>query len=277
MELLTPTKAQIKSWEKLRLAKIRRRDDLFLAEGWKVVSELFRGGGEAAALLVREDHENRWRSLLADPAASQTAAYRLSVKQWQGLTQDKSPEGIMALAKLPSYEDLPAILEKTTGHALLLDRINNPNNLGALLRTALWFGIRLVFIARGSVDVTNPKVVRSSMGSIFHMTIVDDLSFPEIMAILKKHFSVIGSHVHRGVPPHPCSRRSAMMFGNESHGLPDDMLQYADETWHIQGTGGVDSLSLPQAAAVMLYECTRNEWNGGISGSVHPNHNHHGR
>ncbi len=277
MELLTPTKAQIKSWEKLRLAKLRRRDNLFLAEGRKVVSELFKGGWEAAALLVREDHEDHWRTLLADPAASQTAAYRLSAKQWQALTQDKSPEGIMALARLRSCEDLPAILEATTGHALLLDRINNPNNLGALMRTALWFGIRLVLIGQGSVDFTNPKVVRSSMGSIFHMTIVDDLPFPETMAVLKKHFSVIGSHVHRGFTPHPCRQRSAMMFGNESHGLTEEMLQYADETWHIQGTGDVDSLSLPQAAAVMLYECTHNEWNGGACGSVHSNHHHDGR
>jgi TrmH family RNA methyltransferase len=275
-KLLPPTKAQIKLWEKLRIAKTRCRENLFLAEGLKVVTELFKGSWDIEALLVREEKEGCWNALEGDIAARQVTTYVLPAKQWQSLSQDKTPEGIMAVVKSRSHHDLPGILQQTAGHALLLDRINNPNNLGALMRTALWFGIRLILISKGSVDFTNPKVVRSSMGSLFHMTIIDDLDFREILADIKRHFVVIGSHVQGGMMPHPCQQRTALLFGNESHGLAADLQQVADETWHIPGGAYMESLSLPQAAAVILYECTRNDWNGGAIGSFHTNRHHHG-
>jgi len=259
MKILTPTNAQIKLWGKLRTAKARRRENLFLAEGVKVVAEVFKGEWEAPALLIRKGNENLWERQKTGMAAKRVDTYLLTEKQWQDLSQDKSPEGIMAVVKWRPRDDLTDILRRTTGHALLLDRISNPNNLGALMRTALWFGIHLVLTSKGSVDFTNPKVVRASMGSLFHMTICDDLDFQKEMADIKRHFVVIGSDVEHGVAPHPCRRRTALLFGNESHGLPADILGAADETWHIPGTGDMESLSLPQAAAVMLYECTRNQ------------------
>jgi TrmH family RNA methyltransferase len=274
MKTLTPTNAQIKLWGKLGTAKARRRENLFLAEGAKVVAEVFKGKWEATALLVMKGNENLQERLGRDTASKRVDTYLLTERQWRDLSQDKSPEGIMAVVKWRPHDDLPDLLQRTAGHALLLDRINNPNNLGALMRTALWFGIRLVLMSKGSVDFTNPKVVRASMGSLFHMTICDDLDFRKELADIKRHFVVIGSDVGRGVAPHPCRRRAALVFGNESHGLPADILATADETWHIPGTGDMESLSLPQAAAVMLYECTRNDWEGRTDGTFHPDRHH---
>ena len=162
----------------------------------------------------------------------------------------------MAVAVLPPP---PPSWEAAPGPLLLLDRINNPNNLGALLRTALWFGFRTVLIGAGSADWTQPKVVRTSMGSLFHLNVTADLDFTAVLPELRKRFRIVGSDVRRGTPPHPCPRRTALLLGNESHGLPAVLLDRTDERWRIPGAGGAESLSLPQAAAILMYECVRRE------------------
>ena len=148
-------------------------------------------------------------------------------------------------------------MSEAWGPLLLLYRVNNPNNLGALLRTADWFGFRTVFLSNGSCEAANPKVVRTSMGSLFHLTVVEDCDFEQLLPRLRVRFQVVGSEVREGISPHPCAAGTALLMGSESHGLPAELLALTDERWRIPGKGGVDSLSLPQAAAVMMYECTR--------------------
>jgi TrmH family RNA methyltransferase len=153
--------------------------------------------------------------------------------------------------------DLSARLSAETGPLLLLYQVNNPNNLGALLRTAHWFGFRTILIGEGSCETTNPKVVRTSMGSLFHLTVMENLHFDSILSEIRGRFRVVGSEVREGVAPHPCGPATALLMGSESHGLPEELLAQTDERWRIPGGGGAESLSLPQAAAIMMYECVR--------------------
>ncbi len=250
----TPQKTQLKRWGKLVQEKYRRREGLFLAEGGKVVGELLRSGRALEALLVREENVSRWETLLVG-APTGIGIYRLSAREWATLSQDESPEGVMAVAVAMPPPD-PARLPAERGPLLLLYQVNNPNNLGALLRTADWFGFRTVLLSAGSCEATNPKVVRTSMGSLFHLTVAEDLDFGQLLPQLRGRFRVVGSEAREGVPPHPCSAGTALLMGSESHGLPASLLALTDERWRIPG-GGAESLSLPQAAAIMMYECTR--------------------
>jgi TrmH family RNA methyltransferase len=93
------------------------------------------------------------------------------------------------------------------------------------------------------------------MGSLFHMRIIQDVNFTETLPRIKGHFFLVGSHAREGVEPHACKQRTAILLGSESHGLPEVLVRLADELWHIPGAGRGDSLSLPQAAAIMMYEC----------------------
>ncbi|MBU1150214.1 MAG: RNA methyltransferase, partial [Proteobacteria bacterium] len=151
----------------------------------------------------------------------------------------------------------PARLLDGPGPLLLLHEVSKPNNLGALLRTAHWFGFRTVILSAGSVEATNPKVVRTSMGSLFHLTVVEEVDFEQILPALRGRFRVVGSEVREGGPPHPCPAATALLLGSESHGLPEGLLALTDERWLIFGGGGAESLSLPQAAAIMMYECVK--------------------
>jgi RNA methyltransferase, TrmH family len=251
----TPSKSQIKQWAKLTLEKYRRREGLFLVEGGKVVAELLRSGRPLECLLVQEEKIGRWEALLAGAPAG-VGIYRLTAGQWDALSQDESPEGLMALAVMAPAVD-PENLHYGPGPLLLLHKVSNPNNLGALLRTADWFGFRTVLISAGSVEATNPKAVRTSMGSLFHLTVVEEVEFMKLLPRLRVAFRVVGSDVREGVPPHPCAAGTALLMGSESHGLPAELLALTEERWRIPGGGGAESLSLPQAAAILMYECVR--------------------
>ncbi|MBI4632707.1 MAG: RNA methyltransferase [Deltaproteobacteria bacterium] len=256
-----PSKSQLKLWGNLDTAEARSREGILLAEGFKVVGELLKSAWEVRALLVMDEKRDRWGAFLSG-LPERREVYNLTAAQWRKLSQDKNPEGIMAVVALSRpapISDLPA-----SGHALFAYRINNPNNLGALLRSAHWFGFGAVVISAGSVDFTNPKVVRSSMGSIFHLTVIPDVDFAGVLPEIRKRYFLIASQADEGIMPHPCTSDTALLLGSESHGLPDSLLGLAGEKWRIPGTGDAESLSLPQAAAIMMYECAK----GRIGNSV---------
>ncbi|MDQ5987657.1 MAG: 23S rRNA (guanosine-2'-O-)-methyltransferase RlmB [Syntrophus sp. SKADARSKE-3] len=256
-----PSKGQLKFWNKLGMAKYRQEESAFLAEGAKVVQELFRSPWEAAAVMVMEGRESRWEAILAT-LPYQVDIYILTEGEWRGITQDKEPEGIMAQVVLPEPQRTGAQEGAIDGHLLLTYAIRNPNNLGALFRTAHWFGVQTVMVSRDSVDITHPKVVRSSMGSLFHLNILDEMDFPALLTCLKDSHLIIGTDVACGIYPHPLPKPAALILGNESHGLPASIKAFAHECWRVPGNGGAESLSLPQAAAVMVYELTKPECGG---------------
>jgi TrmH family RNA methyltransferase len=250
-----PQRSQLKRWGKLTLEKYRRREALFLAEGGKVVGELLRSGRPMDALLVCEERVGRWEKLLAGVPA-EIGIYCLTEREWAALSQDPSPEGLMAVAAAAPPIDAARLLDGP-GPLLLLHEATNPNNLGALLRAAHWFGFRAVLLGAGSCEAANPKVVRTSMGSLFHLSVAEGVDLGRMLPALRGRFRVIGSDVREGVPPHPCPAATALLLGSESHGLPEELLALTDERWLIFGGEGAESLSLPQAAAIMMYECVR--------------------
>ena len=254
--LRSPLRSQLKLWKKLYQAKYRREEGLFLAEGYKVVQGLLNSKWKTGAILVMKKKSSDWHAFLSTIPQG-IDVYGLSEREWDALSQDKEPEGVMAVAATPARSDISALLEHDSGHILLLYQIGNPNNLGAVVRAAHWFGIETIILSTGSTDFTNPKVVRSAMGTLFQMRIIQDINFSETLPTIKERFFLVGSHIGKGIEPHACKQRTALLLGSESHGLPEAMMRLADELWHIPSAGRGDSLSLPQAAAIMMYECAK--------------------
>ena len=255
-EYLNPSQTQLKRWARLNDPKTRQEEGLFLAEGVKVVEELLASDWQIKELLIMPEKIKYWENL-ALPDARDIPVYQLTRSQWQKIGQDREPEGIMAVAAMKQAQDFSSWLTKTCGNILLLHEVNNPLNLGALARSARWFGFDGLIVSANSADYTNPKAVRASMGSIFHLTIIPDIDLFATLPEIKEHFFIVGSDVRKGLLPHPIQKKIALLLGNESHGLPEAILRLADEKWSIPGSGKADSLSLPQAAAILMYECTK--------------------
>jgi RNA methyltransferase, TrmH family len=255
-EFPNASQIQLKRWARLADAKARQEEGLFLAEGVKVVDELLASDWQIKALLIMPEKIKYWEGLVL-PDAGTIPVYQLTRSQWQKIGQDREPEGIMAVAAMKQAPGFSSWLDKTTGNILILHEINNPLNLGALTRSASWFGFDGLILSVNSVDYTNPKAIRASMGSIFHLAIISDIDLSAVLPEIKKHFFVVGSNVREGLLPHPVQKKAALLLGNESHGLPEAIVQMADEKWCISGSGKAESLSLPQAAAIMMYECAK--------------------
>jgi TrmH family RNA methyltransferase len=255
-EYLNASQAQLKKWARLDDAKVRQEEGIFLAEGIKVVEELLTSDWQIKAILVMPEKIKYWEKL-ALPTPKDIPFYQLTRSQWEKIGQDREPEGIMAVAAMKQTLDFSLWLIETSGNILILHEINNPLNLGALARSARWFGFDGIILSANSANFTNPKAVRASMGSIFHLTIIHDIDLSAALPEIRKNFSLIGSDVRKGLLPHPVHKKAALLLGNESHGLPETILETTDEQWSIPGIGKADSLSLPQAAAIMMYECVK--------------------
>ncbi len=247
---------QLKKWARLTEVKFRRKDGLFLAEGVKVVGELLKSDWSVEAILVLPEKISYWEKLI--PAAQEKGPlFQMTRPEWKKLSQDKEPEGIVAIVKKREQPGLSLWLKTDGGHLLIGHEISNPHNLGALMRSARWFGFSGVLLGANSVDWTNPKVIRASMGAIFHLIVFSDVDLNEALVKIKKHYLLVGSDVREGIFPHRAAQKAALLLGSESHGLPDDLSGQVSERWRIPGSSQADSLSLPQAAAIMMYEMTK--------------------
>ena len=255
-EFLNISQAQFKKWARLNDAKARQEENLFLAEGVKVVEELLSSKWQVESILVLPEKIKYWEGLV-DKADSNIPVYQVTGTQWKKISQDKEPEGIMAVVQIKPEPDLTSWLSASPGNALILHEINNPINIGALLRSAHWFSFTNIILSANSADYTNPKAVRASMGSLFHLTIFSGVDLIAALPQIKKTHRLVGSDVRAGLPPRPLSKKAALLLGSESHGLPEAILRMADEKWSIPGSGKADSLSLPQAAVIMMYECAK--------------------
>ena len=255
-EFVNISQAQLKRWTKLGDSKFRRGEGIFTAEGVKVVKELLSSDWQIEAILVLPEKMKYWEALTAK-AGGNIPVYSITGSQLKKLSQDKEPEGIMAIVQIKPEPDISSLLLTTTENILILHEINNPANIGALMRSALWFGFNKIILSTNSADYTNPKTVRTSMGSIFHLTIIADADLSATLPTIKKTHRLVGSDVRKGVQPHPLPAKVALLLGSESHGLPENLLALADESWCIPGNAQADSLSLPQAASIMMYECAK--------------------
>lgn len=251
-----PSQARIKKWTRLNDNKFRREERLFAAEGVKVVEELLSSAWQTQAILLLPEKIKYWEKIITKAPAN-VPRYELTGAQWRKISQDKEPEGIMAVVAMPRETSFADYSTSASGNILILCEISNPGNLGALMRSALWFGFNNILLSTGSVEYTHPKAVRTSMGSLFHLNIIADVPLKKVLPEIKKSCCLIGSNVRRGIAPHTLQKKAALLLGSESHGLPDDLLAVVDEEWSIQGSGKADSLSLPQAAAIMMYECVK--------------------
>jgi TrmH family RNA methyltransferase len=255
-DILDISQGQLKRWARLTDAKVRQEEGIFIAEGIKVIEELFVSDWQTKAILVLPEKNKNWEKLL-EQTANNVPIYQLTRAQWQKLGQDREPEGIMAVVSIKQEYSFSDWIAETPGNVLILHEINNPRNLGALMRSAHWFGFRSIILSSNSADYTHPKAVRASMGSLFHLTIITDVDLSEALPKIKKNYFLVGSHVREGSLPHAAGKKVALLLGNESHGLPENLLALVDERWCIPGSSEADSLSLPQAAAIMMYESTK--------------------
>jgi TrmH family RNA methyltransferase len=166
-----------------------------------------------------------------------------------------TPQNVLALVQLPDNKDIET-LHLNGKFALALDGVQDPGNLGTIIRTADWFGINQVLCSEDCVEAYNPKVVQATMGSLSRIKI----HYGNLPEILKKSNVPIFGAVLNGMPLNKTNfgNQGIIVFGNEGNGISDAVMREVDNKVTIPGLGKVESLNVAISASLFCYEVTRN-------------------
>ncbi len=252
-----PTIKKIKS---LHRKKDRWINKLYIVEGIKMVEEIIDNGYDVEYLLYTEKlFDLKGGVELFNRIKHYENLINLPDNLYKEISKVETPQGIMAV--LPFKEtSIENILKKSNPFLILLDRIQDPGNLGTIIRTADAFGVDGILISEGSVDGYNPKVVRATMGSIFRVNILH----------IKKSLNILEELKNRGIKIYSTSLQgknyiqeinfkipSLLIIGNESKGVSDELLNMAHSLIKIPMVGKAESLNAAVASSIIMYEAMK--------------------
>ncbi len=255
------SKNKIKFINSLKKKKHRNETGLFIAEGVKLVSEILASGFRVPLLC-------------ATPEWSEATAYKsqANIKELITITQEElkrisgqsNPNQVLALVEQPAQEiNEEKMLNELS---LVLDSINDPGNLGTIIRIADWFGISNLICSQDTVDVYNPKVIQSTMGSICRVTV----QYRVLNEFLAKYYNsedfiIYGSSLEgKNIFDAPLSSKGFIVMGNESHGISQELLPYINTQLYIPNYSRVsgyraESLNVSVAAGIICAEFRKNQ------------------
>ena len=246
------TNQQIKSIIKLKKsAKERRKEKLFLVEGIRMYREIPEDSLVKAYVTPQFYEENK-QYMLEDKMelVSETIMKEIS--------DTVTPQGVVAIVKQPSYS-FGDILKEGEGTYLVLENLQDPGNLGTILRTGEGAGIAGVIMSHDTVDIYNTKVIRATMGSIFRVPFcyVENLE-EAVLRLQQENIMVCAAHLQGdNLYDVTLASKVAFLIGNEGNGLSDHITSLATKKIKIPMCGKVESLNASIAATILMYESLR--------------------
>jgi len=242
----------IKHILKLQQKKYRKEFAEFLVEGVKGVYEGLRSDADVLLVLVEGSRRDEPEfAELIQLAEEKDVAIEFVVRKDIGeIKTTETFPGVLAVISIPEIapED---VLEG--GPVIVLDNIKDPGNLGTIIRTADWFGIEHIVLSEDSVDPYNPKVVRSTMGSIFRIKIFEAQHLENFLRNASKEYVLVGLDLDAAPIEKLKPKKNAMyIFGSESHGLRPELEQMLHERYTIAGKGSAESLNVAVSAGILM-------------------------
>jgi len=245
-----------------RIARLKERGaaDLALIEGTRLLYEALDAGVgiREGAVSTRVLASPRGRDLVTELEKRGAPISVLDDGLFQAISEVETSQGVLALAERPAFEE--EALFRSPPLILVAVGIQNPGNLGGLLRTAEAAGATGAILTEGTADAFSWKALRGSMGSAFRLPQVAGLGARQALELLRSHkVSTVAAYATASVRYDEADLRgpSAFLFGNEGSGLPPEVMQAADRRVGIPMQGAVESLNVGVAAGILLFEAAR--------------------
>lgn len=256
------SKKQIKDFSSLQKKKQRHLHNAYLAEGVKLFEEAVLSNQDIQYIVIDKARykENEKITELLDKAYKNNIEILWAFpSEVDKISSQKNSEGIVCILSMTDKRDFD--YKNVEEHNVLyLENLSDPSNLGAILRSANWFGIKHIFLGPSCVDVYNPKVLRASMGALFTLEVYSNIEFEDFY-----------SHIHTS---HCCvatslkaekylesyfaqTKKYAVIMGSESHGVSQKVLDTVDSHVKIRQYGNIESLNVSVATSIILYELTK--------------------
>ncbi|ENH97042.1 rRNA methylase [Gracilibacillus halophilus YIM-C55.5] len=250
--MITSVKNQkVKHWRKLKQKKERDRHEQFLIEGYHLIEEAHNSDWSIQEIIYQEQASisNDWYEY---------PLFEVTENIMEAITETKTPQGIAAIVEKKNKRGM----NFTT--ALVLDHVQDPGNVGTMIRTADAAGFDTVILGDGSADVYNNKVLRASQGSIFHIDLFEANLLNEVTRWQNEGITIWTT----GLTDHAKEYRQlyapdrlALIVGNEGAGVQNDLIQQADENVVIPIFGKAESLNVSTAAGIMMYHIAETKKN----------------
>lgn len=257
--MLSKEKLKKLSW--LKTKKGRKEEGKFLVEGVRLCEEAAQSGWpiETAIHTTSFGEKPRGKKLLKKLKETNVSEVLAKTHDLAKLSDTITAQGIICVvgAKRPPPTSL---WEKRTTLIIALDGIRDPGNVGTLIRTADAFGIDALILSKDTVELFNPKVVRSSMGAIFRLKVFDEVDLETTVVQLKKRkFKIVGTDVRKGADLdvfHP-SEKTCLLIGSEAEGLNAKLLELSDQIVHIPIRGRAESLNVAVAGGILFHHAVK--------------------
>ncbi len=233
-----------------------------------MVEECLKSGYTLEYILIRSDIDlGKYPEILNPIAKTKTIVEPLPAKSFKKLTDTESSQGIIGIVSLPAEKKI-----SDKGNIVIaLDKLSDPGNLGTIIRTAYWFGVKTILVSEDSADPYNPKVIRSSQGGIFHINVNEDKDLPKELTRLKSDgysvylFTLSADKTLQDIYLSETKSdksdkfgKSVIVFGSEAHGISKEILEMGFDQVRIEGKSGCESLNAAIACGIALYELRNN-------------------
>lgn len=246
------SKHQIKHVSSLKQTKFRKEFNEFVVEGEKIAEELLKSDFKISSLFGLEDWLSEFESEIE---SNNIDFYKVSPKELGRISSLKTPNKVLAVVKtpkvlLPQKNDFDDLI-------LVLDKIQDPGNLGTIIRTADWFGVKHIVCSENCVDTYNPKVTQSTMGSFLriktHYTNLENFFKNEV----PKEMNIYGALLEgENIYDHKFLGKGILIIGNESKGISDEIAKFVTHRISIPAhpNNSAESLNASVAAAILMNE-----------------------
>jgi TrmH family RNA methyltransferase len=243
----------------LHQRKGRRRRGLTVAEGVRLVEEALSAGVPLRGVVVSASFgaTERAAALLGDIAGRAVPLEEVPDRTFRELADTDTPQGVLAVIEVPAWT-LADVQPVPRAPVLVLDAVQDPGNVGTLLRTAFALGAAGAVLLRGSADLANPKVIRSAMGASFRLPaapadVAEFVAWCRDAGVEVWAATADGAPLARSAPP----ERLALVVGNEGAGVRPELRELSVRQVAIPLTRGAESLNVAVAAGILLYEAVR--------------------
>lgn len=247
----------IKHIKKLKDKKYRDENNEYIIEGVKLVEEAVKEKAKIKEIIICEDTTRTYE--IPTHVMLEIAKYEciyVTDKIFNSITQVTNPQGIMAIVEKKSEE---MDIDFSQDIIVALDDVQDPGNLGTILRTVDSIGLNQIIVSKGTADAFNSKVVRSTMGAIFRVKVIEVENLVEAIKQIKKHhFKLLVTSLQTDNSIYDINfNKKIIVIGNEANGVSEDIQNMADEKAKIPMLGKTESLNASVAAGIVMYEYVR--------------------
>ncbi|AOR23971.1 TrmH family RNA methyltransferase [Clostridium taeniosporum] len=248
-----------KEAKKLKERKNRNKINKYVIEGFRLVDEAIKANLDIDYLILTQAGYEKLNNYIDINKVENKKKYCIVDNLFKDLTSTENPQGIIAIVNMENKN-----LDFHGDFYLLCDKVQDPGNLGTIIRTAHAAGVNGIILSKGTVDIYNEKTIRSTMGSLFYMPIYyDDDKFSLIKSLKKDGFKLVVTSLESSKDffKEDLKGKTILTVGNEGNGVSNEILDLADRRVKIPMPGGAESLNVAIATSIIIFEKVRQNSN----------------